>query len=459
MLSLLDLVIDSTLEAAAGPRVLSEQHDVNQINVGTGADLVANRLQGIDRQIDAIKRGSWDAAEYGISQADAIARLERAISPDAVEKELASLRERAIRRAGLDTSNGRVNVMVVVAGETPWHRLGVHVEAAVNSGHAVKLSGLDWRTEKRPLSYQAAGEWVPTEDQFAIVRTDTESYLGTVGSRYAPVQNAEGFAFLDSLMGEFGAKFCTAGSTFGGRKVWMQIELPRQAFALNKVDEVRPYAIFMNTHDGSGAARCFPTSERVVCHNTLRVALQRGQADGISIRHVGNVARKVQEARNALGLAVRGLDKFRESAEMLARTPCKDVRAFVNVTLDEVLDVTAAQRMTPTELLMAAADKAQLTFEEREAEGKRIDRAKEKRDGILEDILGRYENARNGIGGMRGTAWAALNAVTEHADHAKPARAMGSQEEQQSRRFESVLIGAADELKQVAYVNAVALAS
>ena len=90
-----------------------------------------------------------------------------------------------------------------------------------------------------------------------------------------------------------------------------------------------------------------------------------------------------------------------------------------------------------------------------ELERKSFQRKIERRGEILEDIIMRYESATNGVAGMRGTAWASLNAVSEHADHNNIGRRVGTVENRRSRRFESALMGPADEMKQVALEMAI----
>lgn len=97
---------------------------------------------------------------------------------------------------------------------------------------------------------------------------------------------------------------------------------------------------------------------------------------------------------------------------------------------------------------------------ERELEAKKFSRKIERRGEVLTDILNHYESPENGIGGMRGTAWAGLNAVTSFADHSGLAsHRKGSDESKASRQFDSVLTGDDDELKQVAYQQALQLAT
>lgn len=350
----------------------------------------------------------------------------------------------AIQRAALDTTTGKVAVVVV--GEPAWHKLGVNVADALTAADAIRLASLDWAVEKRAMYYRDKdGNYRSSEDTFAIVRADSDAQLGTVGSRYRPIQNADGFSFLDDVIGEHGAKYHTAGAIYGGAKVWMQCELPQQSFEVVRGDRVDCYAVFSNPHDGSGKAYCFPTSNRIVCANTFRVA-SADKDKGLGIRHTGDVKASIADAQRSLGLAVTGFGRFAEAATEMARRPV-DSDQFFGDLLDVVLDVTAAEALKGADALAAAIA---VTEAGRELAAKTFQRQIDARKNVLEDILQRYDSDRCGIGGIRGTQWGVFNAVTEHADHAKK-RMIGTPEARLSRRFESVLNGDADEIKQTAY--------
>jgi hypothetical protein len=202
-----------------------------------------------------------------------------------------------------------------------------------------------------------------------------------------------------------------------------------------------------NPHDGSGCATCFPTSVRIVCANTYRTAGNKGAGKGLKIRHTGNIKSKIRDARAALGLAVQSFDRFKDAADTMTRKRLEPVPYF-NGVLDAVLEVTEAQIKRGFSPLDAAMQATQAQID---LERKAFESAAERRRDILSDILNRYESATNGANGMRGSAWSAFNAVTESADHAKIGRRVGSLDDQRSRRFENVLSGAADEMKQAAF--------
>jgi len=461
MSSLLDGILEATearytTGGGGGPVILAQDHDLGNIG-GTSEDDVQRALRALSGP-----RG-WDAAEYGITAEQAAAMVRAADTPANRARVVAELRQRAIRRAGLDTSTGRVAVMVAgeAARQALWHRLGVQVRDAVTSDQAITLASLDWRVLKVPTAYRWGDETREMGDVFALVRSDTGAHLGTVGRRYQVIQNADAFRFMDQVLAEHGARYETAGAIHGGAKVWLQVSLPEAAFTLAGNDRVEATALFTNPHDGSGVARCIPTSDRVVCANTLRVATNKAADAGLKIRHTGSIRGKLDDARRALGIAVRGFERFREQADTLRATRVPDERAYFGEVLDAVLDMTAARAGLGAERL-ADADILAAVIAGQEAKHRAVksyQRAIDERGAILSDILQRYERERCGVGGARGTAWAALNAVTEHADHWTGGRKVGTQQERDGRRMESILTGERDGMKQTALSAALALAN
>lgn len=436
MRSLLDDIIDNH-----GPaRVVGEQHDTGKINWVAGLSDPGEMIGcGMYQQLRR-HNGEEDGAYQ-----ERLTR-ELALLPDDVRNKIESFaRDAALNRASLDTTNGRVSMMS--AGLLPWHGLGVQVDKATTSAQAIELAGLDWEVLKTPLAYEFQGQVKPATDVFGIVRQDNGRMLGAVGTKYKPIQNREGFAFLDGVLDEYGARYETAGSLYGGRQVWMLAHMPKQTFKVNG-DTVEPYVLFSNPHDGSGSAWCYPTSVRVVCANTFRIAGQ-GQGKGLSIRHTGSVKQKMSAAREALGLAVEGFTDFKEHAEVMYRKPL-EINHYASDVLDAVLEVTAAQAMQGADALAAALCVTQAA---QDLAAKSFERKIEKRGEILDDILDRYER-RQCETAVRGTAWAAFNAVTEHADHSKPGRQSSDEETRLGRRFESTINGDADRMKQAAYALA-----
>jgi len=208
--------------------------------------------------------------------------------------------------------------------KAPWHGLGVRVEEAPESKEALIQAGLDWKVEQTDV-YAASGERIPGYK--ANIRDIDRSVLGIVGDRYKIVQNEEAFAFTDGLLGE-GVKYETAGSLAGGKIVWMLAKLPEKYIISG--DAIEPYLVFCNSHDGSGAIRVAMTPVRVVCQNTLNLAL-KGASRVWSARHTGNVMSRMDEARETLQLANAYMSQLGRSINELQAKKLTDKKVLAMI--------------------------------------------------------------------------------------------------------------------------------
>ena len=213
------------------------------------------------------------------------------------------------------------------AVDTPWHRIGTVTDKAVNSEQAINHAGLDWTVSTRPVvtfdrANETEGNFIDIPDTFATVRDSDDTVLGVVGDRYKVVQNKECFNFLDTVVDDSEATYETAGSLNNGKIVWMMLNLGKEI----KVDEDRtvPYLLMVNSHDGSTSVRGLPTPIRVVCSNTLRLALSSNAYKGFSFRHTQNVDGRIQQARTLLELSYEYVDGFQEEMEKLLDTTITD---------------------------------------------------------------------------------------------------------------------------------------
>lgn len=200
--------------------------------------------------------------------------------------------------------------------EVPWHGLGTKVNEAPTSKEAIKLAGLDWNVNPTVI-YDANGKEI--SGYKANMRDSDQSILGIVSDRYQIVQNSEAFEFTDSLLDE-GVVYETAGSLRDGKQVWLLAKMPRTTIL---GDDVDPYLCFTNTFDGSGAIRVCATPIRVVCNNTLNLALETTKRSW-STRHIGDLAGKLHQAKETLGLAQEYMKKLDEDADRLANTKLSD---------------------------------------------------------------------------------------------------------------------------------------
>lgn len=194
--------------------------------------------------------------------------------------------------------------------EPAWHRLGTVIDAdVVTATEAMRLARLDWTVEQHPIyahidiSDDGETHEVAVPDRYANVRMDERTPLGIVGSKYHVIQNADAFDFCDDLIGKGDAHYHTAGSLYGGRKVWMLARLNRDILIGGDEDErIDPFICLVNGHDGNTALSVYTTPIRVVCQNTLQWSIS-GTKNKWTGRHTRNVTEKVRDARTVLGLS------------------------------------------------------------------------------------------------------------------------------------------------------------
>ncbi len=268
--------------------------------------------------------------------------------------------------------------------EKPWHGLGTGIAEAPNSADALRLAGLDWKVVQEPV-YTDAGKEIPGYK--ANVRDTDRRVLGVVTDRYRVVQNREAFAFTDALLGS-GVRYETAGALQEGRKVWLLARLPHEYIISG--ERISPYLVFSNTHDGSGAVRVAVTPVRVVCNNTLNLALRTAKR-GWSMIHTGDIRGKIQEAEDALFMAEKYMDSLGKEIERLRRKKISDwqVREYIELLIP-------AEKGT-TEMQMKNINK------------------------LREDIGRRYFDAPD-LKEVGNNAYRFINAVSDFATHAEPLR-------------------------------------
>lgn len=212
--------------------------------------------------------------------------------------------------------------------EKPWHGLGTMVAEAPNSKDALRLAGLNWKVLQEPV-YTENEELI--QGYKANVRDTDRKVLGVVTDRYKVIQNEEAFAFTDALLGE-GVRYETAGSLQEGRRVWMLARLPRE-FIIGG-ERISPYMVFSNTHDGSGAVKTALTPIRVVCNNTLNLALRTAKRSW-SMIHTGDISGKIEEAKNTLLLADEYMTALGQEFENLRKIKLseKQVLDYIKILL------------------------------------------------------------------------------------------------------------------------------
>ena len=268
--------------------------------------------------------------------------------------------------------------------ETPWHGLGTRVNTAPTSKEALELAGLDWQVVQEPI-YTETKELI--EGYKANVRDSDRRVLGVVTDRYKVIQNEEAFSFTDELLEE-GVRYETAGSLQGGKKVWLLAHMPHEYIISG--ERISPYLVFSNTHDGSGAIKVALTPIRVVCNNTLNLALNTAKRSW-SMIHTGDVKEKMEEARNTLFMAEKYMDALGKEFETLRMQSMTDAKVIEFI--EELLPVDES------------------------ATSQQIRNIKR----LQEDMKIRYFEAPDLVG-LGKNAYRFVNAVSDFATHAEPLR-------------------------------------
>jgi phage/plasmid-like protein (TIGR03299 family) len=310
-----------------------------------------------------------------------------------------------------------------------WHGFGTVVAEAQTSADALRIAGLDWDVRLTDLAaVMPDGSHQPIDTHRATMRADTGKALGAVGLRYQPLQNRDAFAWMDEVVGESLAIWETCGSLRGGKDVWMLAKLPGNLEVCDR-DVLDKYVLITNNHAGTGAVRLFPTSVRVVCANTLRLAISEvdtnksdaGLPLGLKLFHTaGSLGKRVQKAKELLGVIGKSHDEFAQAARsMLAKS----------LNTQQVSDYFG---------------------------GLVENRSEKSRGKVLTAMWDRFALPTN-EGGFKSNLWTAYNAASEWADH--ELRVTGRGDVRAERKFRSVLFGSAHSFKERAWASACEMAT
>ena len=266
----------------------------------------------------------------------------------------------------------------------PWHGLGTMVEEAPTSREALEAAGLNWQVIQKNLVTDS-GIVVPGFK--ANLRETDQQVLGVVSDRYKVVQNEEAFAFTDALLGE-GVTYETAGSLQNGRRTWILAKRPARYIISG--DEVTPYLVFMNSHDGSGSIKAAMTPIRVVCQNTLNLALSTAKRSW-STNHTGDIKGKMEDARYTLLYADQYMAELGKAIDKLNQQKLSDRQVL------EYIDSLFPLIPNPSDQQIRNMQK------------------------MKEDMKVRYFDAPD-LQHVGKNAYRFINAVSDFATHAKPLR-------------------------------------
>lgn len=268
--------------------------------------------------------------------------------------------------------------------EKPWHNLGTIVAEAPTSEEALRLAGLDWDVQQKDV-YTREGFYIPGY-KLNYRGTDFQQ-LGIVTDRYKIVQNADAFRFTDELLGA-GVKYETAGSLQSGRRTWILARLPEHYIIAG--DKITPYLLVMNSHDGTSSIKVCMTPVRVVCNNTLNLALSTAKRMW-QTKHTENIMDRMDNAKETLLFAHGYMSELGKAIDRLNQTKLQDKKV-----------IEYMQTFFPVSL-------------------EQSDIQRKNNSRLLEDMKRRYFDAPD-LQHMGRNAYRFINAVSDFATHAEPIR-------------------------------------
>ena len=313
-------------------------------------------------------------------------------------------------------------------GEKPWHGLGHRLDAPANLEEALRYGDLDWEVELVDLK-TVNGE--PAPMRRAVVRPDPNALLpgfgtvlGVVHPGFVPLQNRQGAEVFDAIFGRGERVYHTGGYLGQGEVVWLLARLPAE-LTLAGNDIVEPYLLFSNSHNGTRAIDFRLTTVRVVCQNTLNLALSaRGQTTRVFKRdHSRGYAGLQSEFEGFFKFTIAALKVVETQFQRLGQSRCSET-AF-----QQFVQIVYPPPAPP------AGD--------RPAAIARYEAAKQVVAQYQDGVRQRWRVSNDSAPAVaHGTWWAALNAVTAYVDHDQPT----------SRdRYSFMMFGQGDVIKQKAY--------
>lgn len=238
----------------------------------------------------------------------------------------------------------------------PWHGLGTKLENPPSSSEAITAAGLDWQVAKYPVfvQYGKDNHLMKKVDRFALMPTDRVNahdcpVFGVVGKGYGIVQNKDAFSFFDPVIQEELAEYETAGALGEGERIWILAKIPED-IVIHSEDTINKYILLVNHHTGLATLQIKLTPVRVVCNNTLTMALSFGES--IRIPHLPDVKKRMRFARDMLKKVLANYkiveDKFKAMAAR--RLSNEDFETYI----DHVMPVP------PLEIPSESAQRVQL---------------------------------------------------------------------------------------------------
>jgi phage/plasmid-like protein (TIGR03299 family) len=288
-------------------------------------------------------------------------------------------------------------------GNVPWHGLGVALARPASLDEALKVGGLNWSVEEVDL-VTADDPPSPVERRKALVRSDRRAgaddrVLGICHRAFRPIQNGDAGLLFDAIFGQGKHVYHTGGYLGKGEVVWLLARIDR-TLRIAGDDIVQPYALMANSHDGSMAFNIRLTTVRVVCQNTLALAMKTRLGNEFRRAHQGSFAQHAAAAQEFFMATMRELDSVADSFTQLTRAHCSDEK-FSEILVALVPDPGKPRNVDRNPGLRRAWEK-------------KLEAATTARKLITEL---RTNGKGQELPGSRGTFWGVLNAVLEYVDH------------------------------------------
>jgi phage/plasmid-like protein (TIGR03299 family) len=302
----------------------------------------------------------------------------------------------------LEVENGEV--AFALRGAPAWHNLANRIftkDEEVTTATMLEEAKLaNWNVRLSPLTDHISESWNDVSEASLVIRNNPfnggTDVLATVGKRYKPVQNEELFAFADAIHdANADCRWESAGSLKKGKVVFGTVDIPRTMVLdpQGANDETKLYLIVWTSHDGSVAVQAAVTPVRVVCQNTLNLAMKSAK-QSFKIRHTQSVEGRIQVARETLGLALGYFDEFEKEAQSLYS------QSFTDAEFSKLIQTLYPK---PDKDLKGAMKKW------------------ENKVVLLDDL---YHNSPTNTN-IKGTKWGAFNAITERLDYYRSGRGNG----------------------------------
>ena len=313
-------------------------------------------------------------------------------------------------------------------GEAPWHKLGKELDNPATAKEAIEAAELNWEVEKQVLYADKKGR-LRVPYRFAMVRKDLYEkkvadssnqtqcpIFGIVSKGYMPLQNKTAFSFFDSIVGKNAPIYHTAGALGQGERIWILAKLPGHIIVVGD-DITDKYLLLSNAHDGESSVQIKFTPIRVVCQNTLTMALSYGQS--IRVAHYKSLFKNLEKAKQMLGIIQSNYESIENSFKAMAKVQLskKTLHQYYNnvIPLPTILDSDIKERQYKW------VKKQHWAFEELFESGRGSD-----------------------IRGVQGTLWAAYNSIVEFTDYKKTLKSP-------NKRLKSIWFGHGASIKVKAF--------